>query len=155
MIERCAVPGVLADLIDERVDIPSQFRYNQGMENAAEQIEELKLEVALLRKERAQSDAGMLTCLVQAETKILACQTELAMFKDAIRNDMAKTDADRAALDAIVKEEFNALWKNSRLIEHAIVDIRLFLWPVVEKIFPNAAERVLPGRSRAIAIVAK
>ena len=107
------------------------------MDNAQAQIEKLKQEVALLRKQLAQSDARMLTCLVQAEAKTLACQTEFAMFKDAIKKDTAKTNADRAALDATVKEEFNAVWKNSRLIEHAIVDIRLFLWPIVEKIFPN------------------
>ncbi len=103
------------------------------MENAQAQNEELRQELALLRKRQAQSEARLLACLVQANTEILSCQTELAMFKKA----SAKANAERAALDATVKEEFNAVWKNSRLIEHAIVDIRLFLWPVVEKIFPS------------------
>lgn len=107
------------------------------MDNAQAQIEELKQEVALLRKQLAQSDTRMLTCLVRAEAKILTCQTELAMFKDAVMKETAKTIADRAALDAVVKEEFNAVWKNSRLIEHKIVEIQQFLWPVVENIFPN------------------
>jgi hypothetical protein len=36
-----------------------------------------------------------------------------------------------------LKNEFSALWKNSRLIEHKILEIHQFLWPVVENIFPN------------------
>jgi hypothetical protein len=107
------------------------------MDNAQAQIEELQQQVTLLRKQLAQSDARMLTCLAKANANILACQTEFAMFKDAIKKDTTKTNADRAALDAVVKEEFNALWKNSRLIEHKIVEIHQFLWPVVENIFPN------------------
>jgi len=99
------------------------------MENAQAQIEELRQEVALLREQQRR----MLTCLVQSEAKILACQTELAMFKKA----STKTDAERAALDATVKEEFNAVWKNSRLIEKSVGEMQSFMGPVVDKLFPN------------------
>jgi hypothetical protein len=107
------------------------------MDNASAQIEELKQEVALLRKHLAQSDARMLTCLVRSNAEILACQIELAMFRDAIAKDTAHAAADRRKRHDIVVEEMNALWKNNQAINDLIIEIHLFLWPVVEKVFPS------------------
>jgi hypothetical protein len=107
------------------------------MENEGAQIEELKQEVALLRKQLAQSDARMLTCLVKANAEILACQTELAMFKGATAKELACAAADRRKRHDIVVEEMNALWNNSHSLDSMITEIQQFLWPVVEKLFPG------------------
>lgn len=107
------------------------------MDNAQAQIEELKQEVALLRKQRAQSEARLLACLVQANTEILACQTELAMFRDEVKKENAKSSADRRKRHDIVVEEMNALWNNSHALDSMITEIQQFLWPVVENLFPG------------------
>lgn len=65
------------------------------MDNASAQIEKLQQEVASLRDQLGRTEAKMLTCLVRAEAKSLATQTELAMLKDAIAKDTAKT-SDRS-----------------------------------------------------------
>jgi hypothetical protein len=107
------------------------------MDNAQAQIEELKREVALLRRQLAQSDARLLTCLVHAEAKILAGQTELAMFRDEVKKEIAKSGADRRKRHDIVVEEMNKLWENSRALDGIIGEAQQFLWPVVEKLFPG------------------
>ena len=107
------------------------------MDNAEAQIAELQQQVTLLRKELAQSEARLLTCLVKANAEILACQTEFAMFRGKNAKELASAAADRRKRHDIVVEEMNELWKNSRLIEHKVVEIQQFLWPVVENIFPN------------------
>jgi hypothetical protein len=107
------------------------------MENAQAQIEELRQEVALLRKRLAQSEARLLACLVQANTEILACQTEFAMFKDEVRKEMAKSAADRKKRHDIVVEGMNDLWNNSHALDSMITEIQQFLWPVVENLFPG------------------
>jgi hypothetical protein len=107
------------------------------MDNAQAQIDELKQEVALLRKQLAQSDARMLTCLVHANAQNLASQTEFAMFRDKNAKDLASAAADRKKRHDIVVEEMNALWKNSQILDNNILEIQQFLWPIVERIFPS------------------
>jgi len=107
------------------------------MENAEARIEQLEQEVALLRRQLAQSDARLLTCLVQANAKILAGQNEFSMFRDEVKKEFAKSNADRRKRHDIVVEEMNKLWDNSRALDGIIGEVQQFLWPVVDKLFPG------------------
>lgn len=107
------------------------------MDNAEAQIKELKREVALLRKQLAQSDARMLTCLVRAEAKILECQTDLAVLKDSTRRETAKCRTDLAALEDVAKREVMTMAERVRYLERGLAEIQLFIGPVVDRLFPN------------------
>jgi predicted nucleic acid-binding Zn-ribbon protein len=78
------------------------------MDNASAQIEQLRQEVASLRDQLAHADA-----------KILKCETEIA------------------ALEEISKSEIVKMWKRVLHMDKVVVEIQQFIWPVVDKVFPN------------------
>jgi predicted nucleic acid-binding Zn-ribbon protein len=78
------------------------------MDNASAQIEQLRQEVALLRGQ-----------LVHAESKILKCQADVASLEDVSKSEIVK------------------MWKRVRHMDSVVVEIQQFIWPVVEKVFPN------------------
>jgi hypothetical protein len=78
------------------------------MDNASAQIEELRQEVALLRDQ--------LAC---AEAKVVQCQTDVASLEDVSKSEIVK------------------MWKRVRHMDNVVVEIQQFIWPVVDKVFPN------------------